>query len=232
MPTHIVEQGECLSRIAARYGFLDFRTVYNDPGNAALRELRPNPDLLFPGDVVFIPEKHPKKMPRATGMRHRFRVNPQRRVLRLVIEDGAGQKMKSAKYELTIDGVVERGVIGPTGLIEHEIPVDATAGTLIVKHRSDDLRLKGYASQEAIGQFVWPLEIASLNPVKNAADKGVSGYQARLRNMGYDPGPIDGVAGPRTKAAVMAFQEDNPPLLVDGVCGPATLAKLVERYGC
>jgi N-acetylmuramoyl-L-alanine amidase len=232
MATHIVEQGECLARIAERYGFRSFRTVYDDPGNAALRERRPNPDLLYPGDVVFIPEKRRKEVPRSTGLRHLFRVAGQRRVLRLVIEDVAGEKMKSAEYELTIDGKVERGVIGADGLIEHEIPLDATAGTLIVKYLINDFKLTGHAGQKVVGQYVWPLEIAHLNPVKNAADKGVSGYQARLRNMGYDPGPIDGIVGPRTKAALIAFQEDNPPLSVDGICGPATLAKLVELYGC
>ncbi len=33
-------------------------------------------------------------------------------------------------------------------------------------------------------------------------------------------------------AAIEEFQADNPPLAVDGICGPLTRARLVEVYGC
>jgi N-acetylmuramoyl-L-alanine amidase len=66
--------------------------------------------------------------------------------------------------------------------------------------------------------------------MENTGDDGVSGCQARLRNLGYDPGPIDGIAGPRTEAAVRAFQRDYS-LTVDGICGPQTRGKLKEVYG-
>jgi len=77
-----------------------------------------------------------------------------------------------------------------------------------------------------------PLNIAHLNPIDNAHDNGVSGIQARLRNMGYNPGPIDGILGPLTQEAIREFQADNPPLAIDGVCGPGTKAILVKAYGC
>ena len=58
-------------------------------------------------------------------------------------------------------------------------------------------------------------------------DKGsdVEQIQTFLRAKGFDPGPIDGVFGPRTKVAVIAFQRANN-LIVDGIVGPQTLAKL------
>lgn len=52
--------------------------------------------------------------------------------------------------------------------------------------------------------------------------------QQRLELLGYDPGPIDGVPGRRTIAAVKAFQEDAG-LTVDGIVGPKTLAALNEE---
>lgn len=50
--------------------------------------------------------------------------------------------------------------------------------------------------------------------------------QERLAALGYNPGPIDGIPGPETRAAVKAFQAANPPLVVDGVVGSQTAAVL------
>jgi hypothetical protein len=53
----------------------------------------------------------------------------------------------------------------------------------------------------------------------------VGGYQRQLAARGFDPGPIDGVQGPRMTAAIKAFQEANG-LEADGIVGPKTLARL------
>ena len=46
--------------------------------------------------------------------------------------------------------------------------------------------------------------------------------QCLLTYLGYAPGTIDGVDGPKTRAAVKAFQQDFGGLIVDGVAGAAT----------
>nr|DAG52047.1 MAG TPA: peptidase [Caudoviricetes sp.] len=46
--------------------------------------------------------------------------------------------------------------------------------------------------------------------------------QLLLAYLGYDPGTIDGLYGPKTRAAVKAFQQDFGGLTVDGVAGAAT----------
>ena len=51
----------------------------------------------------------------------------------------------------------------------------------------------------------------------------VKSYQQALKSAGFDPGPIDGVRGPKTIAAVRAFQAAKG-LAVDGVVGPKTTA--------
>lgn len=49
--------------------------------------------------------------------------------------------------------------------------------------------------------------------------------QDALKAKGFDPGASDGINGPKTIAAVKAFQAANG-LAVDGIVGPNTLAKL------
>lgn len=46
------------------------------------------------------------------------------------------------------------------------------------------------------------------------------------RNVAWDPGPIDGLGGPRTRAAVLALQADNS-LEVDAIVGPITWGHLI-----
>ena len=53
----------------------------------------------------------------------------------------------------------------------------------------------------------------------------VKELQALLARRGFDPGPIDGVFGPRTDQAVRAFQSAHG-LEVDGIAGPVTLDAL------
>jgi len=49
--------------------------------------------------------------------------------------------------------------------------------------------------------------------------------QQALKNAGYDPGAIDGKAGPLTKRAIKSFQRDHN-LVADGVAGRKTWEKL------
>jgi hypothetical protein len=58
----------------------------------------------------------------------------------------------------------------------------------------------------------------------------IASMQAALAQLGYDPGPIDGVFGPRTSAAIRAFQHAEE-LLADGTLSAVTRARLAARVG-
>ena len=213
MPTHAVKQGECVSRIAAEHGFSDWKTVYNDPANADFREQRPNPNILCEGDTLFIPERAKKTATCTTGQTHKFTVRLPTKKLRLVVLDHAGAPVSSVPYKLVVEDKTYSGSTDGDGAIEQVIPVDAETGTLEANGRS------------------WPLRIGHLNPLDDTTDSGVSGAQARLRNLGYDPGPVAGDLGARTKAALRAFQRANA-LKVDGKLGADTKKKLADKHGC
>lgn len=66
----------------------------------------------------------------------------------------------------------------------------------------------------------------TLQPGSSGED--VKKLQDALSQLGYDPGPIDGVYGLRTKSAVMTFQRDKG-LVQDGVVGPQTAAAITRN---
>jgi peptidoglycan hydrolase-like protein with peptidoglycan-binding domain len=55
----------------------------------------------------------------------------------------------------------------------------------------------------------------------------LQGLLAGTRNTAWDPGPIDGVGGPRTRSAVLAFQSTNS-LVPDAIVGPLTWGRLIS----
>jgi peptidoglycan hydrolase-like protein with peptidoglycan-binding domain len=65
-------------------------------------------------------------------------------------------------------------------------------------------------------------------PTQKSRSRGtvVEELQRRLDDLDFDPGPIDGVFGPKTRAALVAFQKANG-LEPDGVCGPKTWRALL-----
>lgn len=56
---------------------------------------------------------------------------------------------------------------------------------------------------------------------RGAEGKRVEALQKMLMAHGINPGPIDGLFGPKTEAAVRRFQE-KAGLQVDGIVGPHT----------
>ena len=60
---------------------------------------------------------------------------------------------------------------------------------------------------------------------KGATGPDVNRLQERLKELGFDPGEVDGKFGPATKAALIAFQQSKG-LTADGIAGPQTMSAL------
>jgi len=66
-------------------------------------------------------------------------------------------------------------------------------------------------------------------PAMAQGTASVRDAQQALKDKGFDPGPVDGVNGPATKAAVKKFQTDQN-IAADGVLGPKTLDALGVKH--
>ncbi len=212
---YTVKQGDCLSSIAARNGFNDWRTVYNDPNNAGFRAQRPDPNLIYPGDEGYVSDKQCRQEACAVDQRHRFKLHRWPTRLKVFLKDGEDRPYANMKYVLTVDGVDHSDTTNGEGLVDRAIDPAAEMAELRVFPEGED-------GPPAI----WTLALGHLDPVKK-----ISGIQARLNNLGFDAGPVDGIEGPLTRGGVKAFQT-RYGLQVDGIAGPITQAKLKEVYGC
>jgi putative peptidoglycan binding protein/LysM domain-containing protein len=214
MPKCTVKQGDCVSSIAEKYG-LFWEQIWNHPNNAKLKEKRKNPNILYPGDVVFFSDKKEKAESGSTNERHLFRRKKGKLMIQIRLLNVDEQPLAETTYRLDIGDKVLEGITDSEGLLLHEIPADSDIGTLY------------------INECVLPIKIGHLDPIDE-----VTGWQARLHNLGYNPGPIDGhIKGVNGKerlqfqSAVRKFQSDYN-LKVDGIVGPKTKDKLKEVHGC
>ncbi|MBM3790325.1 MAG: hypothetical protein FJW35_08240 [Acidobacteria bacterium] len=53
---HVVRQGDCAASPAAEYGHF-WQTIRNHPSNAELKRRRTDPNVLYPGEVILLPDK-------------------------------------------------------------------------------------------------------------------------------------------------------------------------------
>lgn len=204
---HVVRQGECISSLAAQHGYLP-DTIWDDPANQELKDLRKDPEQLVPGDVVVLPDKRLEEHARPTGATHEFRRLGIPAVLRLKLFHD-GKPRASEDYVLEIEGLPAiEGKTSPEGILTEDLPPRAARGKLTIGPERDELAL-------TFGTMDPPSEI--------------SGLQKRLRNLGLYDGPFHGKASPAFTRAVGAFQALTglPPT---GEPDETTVAHLVGQH--
>jgi len=69
--------------------------------------------------------------------------------------------------------------------------------------------------------------MAEPNLHKGSTDPAVRDLQEALKTLGYNPGPVDGVFGATTEAAVKAFQQARG-ITADGIVGKITWINIDE----
>jgi len=214
MPTHKVKQGEHISSIVRHYGFSDFHVIWYDGQNTTLRQSRENPNTLLPGDVLFIPERQAGEQSVPTEQRHRFKLNGPSLKLRLAIKDFDGKPLKNTACRLHVGNQVHDLQTDDNGVVQ--APIAHDAGEALLQFEDTSLPFDVNIA----------VNIGHLDPIDT-----ITGQKARLKNMGYYHGPIDGKQTPVFQYAVEEFQCDFD-LTVDGVCGEQTRDKLKQEHGC
>lgn len=212
--TYTAQKNDDMESIAKRFGFGDYKIIYDHPNNAELKRKRPKPNLLCAGDKVFIPDIQLGEESCATEQLHHFEVKRPKVKLRLVLKDDKGNPFSDKKYELKVGEKTIEGNTDGSGYFEQEIPPNATSAKLKLFTEDDKLKI-----------LSWDLSVGELEPVDT--DRGV---QERLRNLGFYFGSVDGrVGSKKSKSAVEAFQKKNS-LTVNGSVDDAVRNKLRDKH--
>jgi hypothetical protein len=196
---HIVSQGECLSSIGKTYGFTSWQTIYEDAQNADFKKKRPNPNQIYPGDELFIPDRQLKEVDRVTEKKHRFKVKTLPILVRLVVKDENWKPFLGKNYELKFASLPKPfsgATSGSDGKIEHP-----QSGEPAILPDVEEAELSIWLNNGSLPPAVWKLKFGYLDPVEELA-----GVQKRLANLGFPVGAPDGQLNDSTKAALTSFQ--------------------------
>lgn len=221
---HAVKQGEHVSGIAAVYGFSSYRSIWNHPENENLKKLRKNPNVLYPGDSLYIPDRETREEAKQTEQRHTFKKTAGEVVLRVKVLD-LQNRAQSEPGSINSHGVHRDLSDKGDGVLQGEIPANLKSAFLFFpwsgkeKEPSPDLRI--------------PISIGALDPITER-----SGQRQRLNNLGYFAG-FSEKSEAQFIRALQEFQCDHltdikkhdPKKEVDGVFDQATRAVLEQKHG-
>lgn len=240
---HIVKPGEHLTGIAEHYGFRDYKTIWEDGANAALSKKR-NDHVLQPLDVLKIPDKQIKELPRPTTQKHVFQVKITKLFLRLKVRDLDFNELKGSKYEVALAAAdrnnPRKGSTDGKGILKEliERPVETVVEA--------EARVTAVPATGEPKLHKFDLRVGFLNP-----NHKLSGQQARLNNLGYFAGfdvkdtdqlwwaaeefkedhILMGKAKVKTKPTIVE-ETDDPDEPTGVIDDAAFLAKLLEIHGC
>jgi N-acetylmuramoyl-L-alanine amidase len=209
---YVVKQGDCLSSIAYQHG-LPWEKAWNHPNNKDLRELRKDPNVLYPGDRVFVPGHQLRWETCVSGAKNCFVRTRSAKRLQFALKGADGAARAGLTFSIEIDGgrVSLSGTTDGQGIVACEVPPNAQRGRLTVEDGGEKEH--------------YDLLFGHLDPVSE-----ISGIQARLNHLGFWCGAPDGKLSPRTSAAIARFQEANG-LHPTGDLDDGTRNVLMDAYG-
>jgi hypothetical protein len=123
---YVICQGDYLLSLAYRFSF-DADAVWNDPKNADVKQARKDPNMLCPGDILYIPETKPTKYALAVGATNSFVANPTLVPVTVTFADAAFASQACTIQELTNLGALATDA---AGALTCSVPVTLEAATI------------------------------------------------------------------------------------------------------
>lgn len=183
---YTVGLGDSIPSLAHDNGHF-WETLWDHSENAELKAKRKNPNILFPGDEVYIPPIRVQDHKGSTDTRHKFvrKGIPAKLKMQLFL---LGEPRRNEPYTLILDDEIIHGTTDGDGNLEHFIKPNSKGGIL---------RLNG-------GKEEYPVRVGHLNPIDT-----ISGIKQRLNNLGYNCGNESNEIDDLLTQALVQFQGDH-----------------------
>ncbi|WP_438025579.1 peptidoglycan-binding protein [Sorangium sp. So ce233] len=190
--------------------------IWNHPSNEELRRRRLTPDILHPGDILYLPgvSEGRDPLPLTIGGENRFTARVPTVEIRLILRRADGTALAGERFR--VDGSGPEPFTGTTtgdGLALFRVPSHVREVRL-------SLQQEGLRYQVRIGQM-------------DPRDE-LSGAAKRLAHLGYLPVldfPAVALSEDVLHEAIAAFQEAQGDLQVTGTLDDATRDALVAAHG-
>jgi hypothetical protein len=211
LKSYVVRSGDYLTQIAFALR-VDPEAVWNDPKNAELNSRR-DPNLLHPGDVLFVPDSPPTPLDIEVGTTNRYVADVPTTQVQLQFQD-ADQPYANEPYSADLAGQVEEGTLDGNGSLTLEVPIHVREVRLTFPKR----------------KITHVVQVGDMDPIDEP-----SGVRKRLQHLGYmaadESGTLDeDLRDEYTKAAIALFQEAMG-LKATGELDDATKGALVKAHG-
>ena len=130
------------------------------------------------------------------------------KTLKIRIINDLDQPIKMSKYRLVVDKQKFEGITNNEGILQHDIPVGAKTGKLILDKKLFHRREKNTGEIKVEN---WSIDLQIVDNM--APGDQIAGAQARLNNLGFFASKeIHEQYDEQTRRAIQRFQTAHPPL--------------------
>ncbi len=212
MRPYVVKQGDYLRRLAHERGFQP-DVVWEHAANKDLRERRDNPEILAPGDILYVPAPDALAHPIEPASVNRYRAKRERAPVNLKLMNGTAP-LANARCR----------VIGAAAA-----PIDASTDGDGMLSLEAPLHVPSLRLEFADAGLTFTVKLGHIDPITE-----VSGVRQRLTNLGFaglDGDDFDdGWDDPRVIYSLKVFQREQG-LDVTGEMSDATRDALRRLHG-
>jgi hypothetical protein len=196
MKPYVIRQGDFLLKLAVRFGF-DAEEVWNDPKNDDLRQVRKNPNILHPGDILYIPAKPaPSGLDVLAGTVNGYTAVVPRTEVKLMLRAG---KKRFLSQPCTVEGMKTEKPLKTDGEGNLTLSVPVSVKELVVCV-VDREAAKAPKAAHVDPTVRFRILLGHMDPVEER-----SGLRARLTHLGYYV-PMQEDEEAELREAVLAFQ--------------------------
>jgi hypothetical protein len=213
MKPYVIKQGDYLTRVAHRLGFVADE-VWNHAKNAELKRTRRDPNTLKAGDILFVPDEPKKRNPYTKETTNAYVASVPRLPVTLALTFN-GEPVANESYVVKGLGKDDEELTtGPDGVAKFEVDVHVREVVVELVKKKKRYRML----------------LGDLDPIDEA-----SGQRMRLTNLGYYGASLVGADRyvahneQQLRAALRAFQQAEG-LEVSGLFDTLTREALLRAH--